>query len=272
MSQSSTKVVAFISPFHLTTSGHQNIAQLIASALRVIGIQTLLCPFCGPQALQLLQHYKVPISGVIVDYPDAELTPTLAQLKGNFVNVPWVGLAMYLDDAADKGFVNYDYILEMEPAAGDSKPQRITRIGGSPVVRSRNVAYPTDAQTRWLDGVASGEETLLIMQTGNSDERVALGHYGEMIAATKHAIPIWSRAAPQPAARLMRAATHIYAATGYSTVWECVAVGAFKRAEWQHLVRPVEGLARRLAIASTIQPNQVRNELYVASELQKVGF
>jgi len=259
-------VVAFVSPYQHTTSGHRNILNVVLQAFNLIeGARSeewvvQLISQKGALCEHMLTGLKPRM--IVVDFPDTGIRTEAAK----FTSLPgceesiMIGLEMYSppNDWDTRQRPHYQLRIGLEP---ECLEMTNGVINISPVLNSTHLAQLSAMEiSRWYEMVkmrgAAGDSGTLVMLTGTPDEKQ---HMRAFIRKTGRRGVVFSDEVPQPAVRFARLADHIYASGGYSTVWELCCLSQMEKVEWVLFHRPSEDCQRRIEIAramnGTITPN-----------------
>jgi hypothetical protein len=255
------KRVVYIAPLIYTTRGHKMVNQAVKMAC--VEAATAFVPVYNVHANFVRQIVNAQPPLIITDWPDHPYRRDLLLLKAKLPNTTWWGLHMQtlhvIQSPIEPGL--YDRTIAVEPGIDPAIVPRGTElVEAALLVNQQNIAPLTQSEIddwyQLIYQLARGADrpTLLVMQSGDEQERAEL-----LAAARLHVqqqdtpyVVIPSAMLPAPAARYMRVADRVYAATGYSTVWESVLMGTWPKTQFVHLDRKLEDLAARIRAAATI--------------------
>lgn len=254
MATKARRRVVFLAPSLYTTQGHASISKAVRSALGSVEHFDVMPIYS--MNLVMMQAIKTWAPHLlIVDFPFTSAMPGLTDLKlaPELNSCIFVELAMHAGEEAVAPPNLFDLSVELEPGACASSPaDRVVRTGlllnnhHLEEPRPEEVMAWDEITTRGYRGKAS--KPLLVMQTGGPEEQTWLISAARHWAAKQNTdyIVVPSLALPQPAARFMPYAAHLFCATGYSTVWEVYAHDRVKDTTFVNLDRPLENLGARL--------------------------
>jgi hypothetical protein len=253
--------LVFISPFIMTTAGHKNIYDLIARAAKDAGFDILPIYSLNLTTYERLVKCKPRI--VLMDFPDHNEREHLRTLKQKLrdagTGTEFVYLLMHTNAELPVPVLEhglYDTVLAIEPDIHHEDGNNIVQF--SPITNPDHVVI---AEERWAEiadyNREKGEKYLLVMQSGNEEERTFLAQWAATFqrkyGLLDHHLRL-SKQLPQPAVHFAPLAAHIIAAPGYSTFWELNLLGCAHKTTWVQLQRPLENCHARVTYGNTPYP------------------
>lgn len=241
--------VLFLSPFRYTTKGHMNIASKLADGLtrRQIPMVTV----GGREIKSGLISRLVERSDnifVIMDFPDTGMINHIHRVRRLLPPSTRWGYLQMSQRKVDAPRFDYHFRFDVEPLALESH-----NAGGpkTKVYLTRPIATVDNNHLRaGADDDITRRTFDLVIPTGDAGERQYLRAVAsERARAADVRLIDPTRMGPQKWHRYAAAARRIYAAGGYSTVWELHALGVLEKTDFIFLERPTELCEERVRVA-----------------------